>query len=167
MIIRSSVLTTGGRLRRPASSEQVVTTRHNGISWIHCGQITPKNGATDLYSQTLDCFEQMRDMLKAENVQFENLIRTWLYIGDIVGPEDQTQRYKEVNRARTDFFRDYQFGGGLLLPTHQGDIYPASTGIGADGRGIVMSCSAFAADRDDIAVVPLENPRQTPESPCQ
>ncbi len=143
-------------------SEHVVTTRHNGISWLHCSQITPRNEAADLYSQTLDCFVQMRDMLQAENVQFENVIRTWLYIGDIVGPEQQTQRYKEVNRARTDFFCDYQFGGGLLLPSHQGDVYPASTGIGADRRGLVMSCIAFTAERDDIAVVPLENPRQTP-----
>jgi len=141
--------------------EQMVITRHNGIAWAHCSQITPTTDASSLYERSLDCFRQMRDLLAAENIGFDRIIRTWLYIGDIVGPEADTQRYKEVNRARTDFFGDYQFGRGIVPPSYNGMVYPASTGIGADDRDIVMSCVAFATDRNDIMAVPLENPRQT------
>jgi len=142
-------------------NEQVVITGHDDISWVHCGQITPKTDKTSLYDRTLDCFRQMRAMLAAENVRFEQVIRTWLYIGDIVGPEGNTQRYMEVNRARTDFFKDYQFGQDLVPPGHEGLILPASTGIGADNRDIVMSCIGFVTGRGDIIGVSLENPRQT------
>ena len=40
-------------------------------------------------------------------------------------------------------------------------MYPASTGIGTEGRDIMISAIALATERDDIVAVPLENPRQT------
>ena len=40
------------------------------------------------------------DRLAGEGVRFDQVFRTWLYLGDIVGPQDDTQRYKELNRAR-------------------------------------------------------------------
>jgi enamine deaminase RidA (YjgF/YER057c/UK114 family) len=40
-------------------------------------------------------------------------------------------------------------------------VYPASTGIGADGRDVLMSCIALCTKRDDIVAAPLENPLQT------
>ena len=82
------------------------------------------------------------------------------YLGDIVGPEGDTQRYKELNRARTDFFRGMKFGEGLTLPGFDRPIFPASTGIGTDGRDIVMSGIAISTPRDDVKVVALENPQQ-------
>jgi enamine deaminase RidA (YjgF/YER057c/UK114 family) len=38
--------------------------------------------------------------------------------------------------------------------------YPASTGIGAQGSGLAMSCIALAVECDDLRVIPLENPKQ-------
>ena len=50
-----------------------------------------------------------------------------------------------------------------MLPagSENGRVYPASTGIGTAGRGIVLSAIALVSDRSDIRAVPLENPRQT------
>jgi enamine deaminase RidA (YjgF/YER057c/UK114 family) len=150
-----------GEVEIERRNEHVVIARHNGISWIHCGQIVPRSVARSVYGRSLNCFRRMRDLLAAEGVEFDQIIRTWLYLGDIVGAEGETQRYKELNRARSDYFRNHQFGRGLVPPTQQGTVYPASTGIGTDNHDVVMSCIAFATDRDDIVAVPLENPRQT------
>src|SRR5438067_219159 len=77
--------------------------------------------------------------LAQAGVRFSQVLRTWLYLGDIVGTEGELVRYKELNRARTDFF------DGLTFFTDQGSsrpllgaVYPASTGIGTHGRDIVM-----------------------------
>ena len=94
-------------------------------------------------------------------VRFEQVIRTWLYLGGIVADEGPTQRYKELNRARTDFFQDIHFRVGRPPDGFHGSVFPASTGIGTEGRGIMMSAIALATERDDILAVPLENPRQT------
>jgi enamine deaminase RidA (YjgF/YER057c/UK114 family) len=40
-------------------------------------------------------------------------------------------------------------------------FYPASTGIGTLGSGLTISCLALQTQRDDVRLLPLENPRQT------
>ncbi len=150
-----------GEVQIERRSEQMVITRHNGISWIHLAQVQPETDASSVYQRSLNAFGRMQALLAQEGVHFEQVIRTWLYLGDIVGPEGDTQRYKELNRARTDFYEPFRFARDIVLPSFQGDVYPASTGIGADGRDILMSCIAFATERSDIRAVPLENPRQT------
>ncbi len=141
-------------------SEQLVVARHNGIAWVHCAQTVPQLQTGGIYDGSVNALEQMKALFASVGVSFERVIRTWLYVGDIVADEGATQRYKEVNRARTDFFEGLQFWAGHLSDDCQGDVYPASTGIGTDGRGIMMSAIALATDRDDIVAVPLENPRQ-------
>ena len=87
---------------------------------------------------------------------------TWLYLGDIIGAEGATQRYKELNRARTDFYRHLAFGRSLRHPGTPECIYPASTGIGVSGCGLLVSALALETRRDDVWLLPLENPQQTP-----
>jgi enamine deaminase RidA (YjgF/YER057c/UK114 family) len=103
----------------------------------------------------------MADMLAGQRLGMEQVIRTWLYLGDIVGPEGDTQRYKELNRARTDFFQNICFGAGRTAPGHRGTVYPASTGIGTDNHDVVMGCMALDAEPDKVVLMPLENPQQT------
>lgn len=143
--------------------ERLVVVKHSGVSWVHCAQIVPETTATGVYDRSLSAFGKMRQMIESVGMRFEQVIRTWLYLGDIVGAEGNTQRYKELNRARTDFFRDIRFSP---VPTPSSfdpklSIYPASTGIGANSRDVVMSCIALATERDDIIGTPLENPLQT------
>ncbi len=156
-------------------SEKLVITRHSGISWIHCGHTTPSTPAHSVYARSISAFEQMERTLADRGIRYDQIIRTWLYIGDIVGPEGETQRYKELNRARTDFYRDFRFATGRTPQGLKQTVYPASTGIGTSNRDLTMSCLALATDRDDLTLVPLENPQQvaafdygehySPESP--
>jgi len=142
-------------------SEHLVILRHSDITWAHCAGITPRTHATKVHPRALNAFERMRDTLASKGFSYSQVLRTWLYLGDIVGTEGETQRYKELNRARTDFYGDIRF-----LPKHlpaglNGAIYPASTGIGAGDRDVMMSCIAVATEREDVLLVPLENPLQT------
>ena len=152
-------VTEGVEIRRLC--DRVVVVTHSGVSWMHCGQVVPTTEASGVYDRSLSAFENMRRMLQAEGMPFERVIRTWLYLGDIVGPEGDTQRYKELNRARTDFFKDIVFTPARTPDGFNPVMYPASTGIGANSRDVVMSCIALATDRDDIVGTPLENPQQT------
>ena len=142
-------------------SEQLVIARHNGIAWAHCAQVVPQGQGGVVYDGTIDAFQQIRSLFKGAGVRLDQVIRTWLYLGGIVADEGPTQRYKELNRARTDFFEGVPFLTERLPASVRGPVYPASTGIGTDGRGIMMSAIALVTSRDDILAVPLENPRQT------
>ena len=152
-------VTEGVEIRRLC--DRIVVASHSGVSWVHCGQIVPTTRATGVYDRSLSAFEDMRQMLQSAGMPFEQVIRTWLYLGDIVGPEGNTQRYKELNRARTDFFKGISFAPVTTPGNVNSLIYPASTGIGASSRDVVMSCIALATERDDIVGTPLENPLQT------
>ncbi len=141
--------------------EQLVITRHDGISWIHVGHVAPETAASGVYERSLSGFAKMQEILAKANARFDQVVRTWLYLGDIVGPEGETQRYKELNRARTDFYAPFRFTADHVPAAVNGEVYPASTGIGADNRDILMSCLAIATDRKDLIIRPLENPLQT------
>jgi enamine deaminase RidA (YjgF/YER057c/UK114 family) len=141
-------------------SEHLVIARHNNIAWVHCAQVVPNVASQAVYDRSVSAFAAMRAQLEGVGVRFDQVIRTWLYLGDIVGPEGDTQRYKELNRARTDFFEGTNFLAERLPPVSLPEVYPASTGIGADDCDVMMSCIALATDRKDILAVPLENPRQ-------
>jgi enamine deaminase RidA (YjgF/YER057c/UK114 family) len=71
------------------------------------------------------------------------------------------QRYHELNRARTDFYRHIDFHSAAKRNGHGGG-YPASTGIGMAGGSAVLSGLALDTRRPDARLVPLENPQQTP-----
>jgi enamine deaminase RidA (YjgF/YER057c/UK114 family) len=150
-----------GEVQIQRVSEQLVIARHNDIAWCHCAQVVPQARTGGVYDDALDAFGQIRSLLGSVNIRFDQVVRTWLYLGGIVEDEGPTQRYKELNRARTDFYQDIPFLAGRLPPDRQGRVYPASTGIGTEGCGIMMSAIALATDRSDIIAVPLENPRQT------
>jgi len=151
-----------GEVQIERISEQLVITRHNDIAWVHCAQVVPQGRGAGVYEDAIDAFEQIRSLFSSVNVRFDQVIRTWLYLGGIVADEGPTQRYKELNRARTDFYRDIPFLADRLPAGHAERVYPASTGIGTEGRGIMMSAIALVTERGDIQAVPLENPRQTP-----
>jgi enamine deaminase RidA (YjgF/YER057c/UK114 family) len=150
-----------GQVEIERHGEQLVIARHGGISWAHISQVVPNVSDPGVYARSISGFEQMRQMLAGVNVRFDQIIRTWLYLGDIVGPEGETQRYKELNRARTDYYENVQFLARHVPPGVTETIYPASTGIGTDIRDVIMSCLAIATKRDDLVTRPLENPLQT------
>jgi enamine deaminase RidA (YjgF/YER057c/UK114 family) len=150
-------------------NENLVIARHSGVSWIHCAHITPATDSPRVYDRTMSAFHRMAAMLLRAGVGFERVIRTWLYLGDIVGKEGDTQRYMEMNRARSDFYQNIHFQAGRRPPGFNPVVYPASTGIGTEGCDIIMSCIALDTGREDIVSMPLENPLQRSAfaySPC-
>jgi enamine deaminase RidA (YjgF/YER057c/UK114 family) len=143
------------------AGEQLVIARHNGLAWVHAAQVTADLQATNVYDGAMRAFQEMRTLLCDAHVRFDRVIRTWLYLGGIVEAEGAAQRYQELNRARTDFYRGLPFLTDYLPADYRGPVYPASTGIGADGQGFGISALALVTDRNDVVAVPLENPRQT------
>ena len=115
-----------------------------------------------VYPQTLDALGRLRAALAGAGSSFQRVVRTWFYLGGITEPEAEVQRYQELNRARTDFYRDIRFHCSSLAPNAPRGVYPASTGIGMAGSGLVASCMALETQRDDVFLLPLENPQQTP-----
>jgi enamine deaminase RidA (YjgF/YER057c/UK114 family) len=142
-------------------SRHLVIVRHSGIEWAHCAGIIPQTSAASVYDRTLSAFGSLRDTLAARGFALDQMVRTWLYLGDIVGPEGDSQRYKELNRARADYYQGIPFLTPHIPPAFQGSVYPASTGIGTSNRDVMMDCVALATERTDLRLLPLENPRQT------
>ncbi|OHB71110.1 MAG: hypothetical protein A2V70_04055 [Planctomycetes bacterium RBG_13_63_9] len=150
-----------GHVEIQRHSERMVVSRHDGVAWVHLANVAPQTDSTGVYDRALDVFQSTARELSARGFSFDQVVRTWLYLGDIVGAEGNTQRYKELNRARTDFYRDIRFARELAPPGLNGPVYPASTGIGAEGNDVVMSSIALAAYRSNLVLLPLENPQQT------
>ncbi|MDR0328678.1 MAG: hypothetical protein LBI05_10325 [Planctomycetaceae bacterium] len=131
------------------------------MRWFFGGGFQPAPQPIGAYERSFNAFEQFRIRLEATRFSRDQLLRTWIYQGHLVSEEGKTQRYKELNRARTDFFSETQFLKQYLPKEFKGIAYPASTGIGADGFDVVVSAVALDTQRKDVMVVPLENPNQT------
>ncbi|QEH36445.1 Putative aminoacrylate peracid reductase RutC [Aquisphaera giovannonii] len=152
-----------GEVRIERFGDQAVRVTHNALSWLHCANVTPRDDVTGVYNQTISAMSRMRGVLAKRGIGFDRVIRMWNYLGSIVEDEGGVQRYKELNRARTAFFEGVHFLRGCQagLPS-SAEVYPAATGIGMQGTGLMLGCIALAMDdRPDVVAMPLENPNQT------
>jgi len=143
-------------------NSQALAVSYDGFRWVHCAGISPAASMQKAYEQTLYALDRMKAVLVQAGSGFEQVVRTWFYLGGINDLEVDTQRYEELNRARTDFYRDINFHHSLLKSDGSPEVYPSSTGIGMAGTGFVASCLTFDSSREDAFLVPLENPLQTP-----
>ena len=142
-------------------NERLVIARHNGIHWAYLADVRPERAEGSVYDRAGSFFRSANQRLNAAGMCFEDVIRTWLYLGDITGNEGESLRYRELNRARTDFYRNLKFGNGLVPPGWERPFFPASTGIGVLGDDLILGGLALRTSRRDLTLVPLENPRQT------
>jgi hypothetical protein len=156
------VWSVGGNAQIQRPLRNVIAITYKGITWTYCGGVALEKTKGRVYRESLNGFRQLRMMLKKGGVGFDHVVRTWLYLGSITGPEGDLERYMELNRARTDFYQRIRFGRGHLMPRVERAVYPASTGIGMKGHGLVMSATAVDTRRKDVMLLPLENPLQTP-----
>ena len=141
---------------------ELLTVESDGIRWIHCGDIRGVAGDGGAYAESMSAFQQMKARLSEAGVGFDQVVRTWIYVNQINEGEAGRQRYQELNRARTDFFRDFTLCSKNRAAGAPATIYPASTGIGTRGTQLTMSCMALDSQRPDVFLMPLENPQQTP-----
>jgi len=141
----------------------LVTVEHDGLRWIHASAGSLNIGKRTTYEQSTEAFEALGKTLSGVHASFTDVVRTWLYQGNITEEEDGVERYRELNRARTDFFDQYDFAANPLAATSHGHpIYPASTGIGTLEHGLIATCLAVQTDRKDVQLLSLENPQQIP-----
>jgi len=102
-------------------------------------------------------FEAMHQILRSENMTFNNVVRQWNYIGKILYPGEQNflfdQHYSVFNNIRFEYYGRYR------------DVrdFPAATGIGMKYNGVVIDFCAVIQD-DDTHVISIKNPRQI--NPC-
>ena len=139
----------------------MVVAKHSGVTWVHAANLLPEPTAAGVYSRSLMTFEKVSQMLAKRKVRYQDVIRTWIYLGDIVGPEGDTQRLQRAQPRRTDFYTHFNFCQGHTPADFNHPLFPASTGIGTDGKGVMISCLALQTDRTDLVLLPLENPQQT------
>jgi enamine deaminase RidA (YjgF/YER057c/UK114 family) len=143
-------------------SPHTVRVSHQDAHWTYCAGIQSASPRAGAYEQTREVLGKMRVELQRVGSGFEQVVRTWLYLGGITEPESDSQRYKELNRARSEFYREIQFHCSPSQPNIPQGIYPASTGIGMGGTGLAAGCIALHTTRRDAFLVALENPQQTP-----
>lgn len=105
------------------------------------------------FSESVSCqseevFARLDGVLSANGFEVDDIVRQWNYIGNIVACRDGKQNYQEFNDARTRYYAKGGWRNG----------YPAATGIGAVGEGIVVGAIAYRSVRG--GVYPIDNPLQ-------
>ena len=139
----------------------MVTARHDGVTWAYLADAHPETAARSTCDRSLSAFRSAGERLHSAGWRFDEVIRTWLYLGKITGREGQTSRYRELNRARADFYEKLKFGAGLVPRAWNRPVFPASTAIGTAGDDVAIGCIALRTNRPEVALLPLENPLQT------
>jgi enamine deaminase RidA (YjgF/YER057c/UK114 family) len=150
-----------GEVEIVRKGENTVVVRHDGITWAHAADIHCESEGGPVYDCAISAFRLAEKRLADAGFRFEDVVRTWLYLGDINAYEGGVQRYRELNRARSDLYRNLNFAPGLTPPGWAKRVFPASTGIGAAGQDVTISCAAIRSERPDVVLAPLENPTQT------
>ncbi|MEN6451266.1 MAG: dioxygenase [Thermoguttaceae bacterium] len=158
------------RLDIERHGDGLIIARHTGAAWTYLAGVT-SDAAAPTYDRSRSAFRAAADRLASAGWRFDEVIRTWLHLGGITVAEGETDRYRELNRARADFYRNLTFGcrGRCSAPKVDSPAhversptpYPASTGIGVDGDGLTIGCIALRSGDSSVAVVSLENPLQT------
>jgi enamine deaminase RidA (YjgF/YER057c/UK114 family) len=152
----------GDSVRVERYSPCTLAVSYDAVRWVYCAGLKSDAAVGGVYAQSLDVLGRMRQDLAKARSQFEHVVRTWFYLGGITDREQEAERYQELNRARVDFYRDIPFGDSLGKGAAPRPIYPASTGIGMAGKGLVASCLTLETSRNDVRLLPIENPQQTP-----
>ena len=117
--------------------------------WAFLSGIRGKEGAS-FEDQVRSVLEQSNSLLNDIGFSFAHLVRTWFYIGGLLEEEKGMVRYDILNSIR-DRFYDHIW--------HEKKDYPASTGIGMAGEGIIMEGIAIIPS-SDISIKRIENPLQ-------
>lgn len=115
----SQIIAVSGISTKPVIlGNEVVGRLYEDDHAIYCriAGIIPGDISATPEKQALSVFEQMEEALVSAGLQFTDVVRTWLYLDDLL------QWYGAFNKVRTAFFTRHEVFDHLV---------PASTGIGA------------------------------------
>lgn len=115
------------------------------------GDIGPKDLSLSREDQARQTFERIESTLATAGMDFSNVVRTWIYLKDLL------DWYDEFNAVRNQFFRERGVFDGVV---------PASTGIGAaNPAGAAIITGAYAVKAKNGANIRIEavpSPLQCP-----
>lgn len=94
--------------------------------------------------QSQQAFSKMQQILSAEQMDWEDIVRQWNYLEWITAWDDDSQRYQDFNEVRSHAYSSSGWSHG----------YPAATGIGAQAGGVQID---FNAVKGDVRIIPLDN----------
>lgn len=112
------------------------------------GDLIPDDLTVSQGEQTRNVFEKMDRILKSAGMDFLNVVRTWMYLTELL------KWYDEFNVVRTQFFEEYGVFDSLV---------PASTGIGVAnpaGAALITDLFAVKPKTDRIKIFEVESPLQ-------
>ena len=136
---------------------------YDSVRWVYCAGVAPAPASRGVYPQTLDVLGQLRAALAQAGGSFERVVRTWFYLGGITEAEAGRPAIPGAEPGADGFLSGHPISTAPLPdPNAPRGVYPASTGIGMAGRGLVGSCLRLETRREDVFLLPLENPQQTP-----
>jgi enamine deaminase RidA (YjgF/YER057c/UK114 family) len=108
---------------------------------------------SNVYNQSIECFKTMKNILNSNNLDLDDVVRQWMYIGGINKHNNlnnkQVENYQMFNSARAIYYSEVNWKNG----------YPSATAIGMDITGCIIEFTAIKPT-DKISIIPLQNPRQ-------
>ena len=121
-------------------------------------RLNPIDKVESVYQQSMRSFEELKNILGKNNLNFQNIVRQWGYIGKITNNElrnsnDENSKmgnYQMFNMARAEYYKDAEWKFG----------YPAATGIGANVDGCSIEFVAINENPNKL-IIPLHNPKQS------
>jgi hypothetical protein len=94
-------------------------------------------------------FDQVREILEAENMSLNHIVRQWNYIGNILTIKNGYQNYQVFNEVRSEFYELHR----------NVKMFPAATGVGMKYGGVNLDFHAVKSDKK-LSVFPVDNPAQ-------
>jgi len=106
---------------------------------------------TDRKSQSEAMFHQAEKLLRSEGASYHDVVRTWIYISDIL------DWYGDFNTVRNLCYSDYGFLGNVDSKVQAEQIFlPASTGIeGRNSSGLPTTMDLFAIHRSPGSAIQI------------
>ncbi|OVE76543.1 hypothetical protein BVX97_00820, partial [bacterium E08(2017)] len=133
-------------------NDTIVGNMYEDEDAVYCllGDLHPPDITLSREEQTRAVFEQMEKALALVDMDFSHVIRTWMYLDNLL------EWYDEFNVVRTDFFHERKVFDNLV---------PASTGIGVSnhiGSSLVTDVLAVKPKTDKVKVFAVPSPMQCP-----
>lgn len=93
-------------------------------------------------------FDRLVDIFNNAHFPIKSIVRQWNYLEDILGFDGEKQRYQEFNNVRS----------GVYGNVFEKCGYPAATGIGMNGGGVIIEFVAVKSD--EVVTKPVDNSEQ-------
>lgn len=123
----------------------------DGVTWAFLGGLETAEGE-DLHEGTRRILKKAQELFSRGGGNFNRTVRTWYYIGNILGSDKGSLRYDQANRARNDIYAD-------MWPDLR--LSPASTGIGMSTNRLAYEGLTLSGNEAAYEVTWIDNPLQT------